>query len=567
MGSKKTFKMVENTFPTGYTNNIVMATISSFAQEQQEDLAQKKAKEHNLPYLDMKTATLNIEALRVMPEVRARQAHALVFDKKTREFSIASPRPDSPEVQDLVKEIKKFGTVHIYVVSEQGFEQFLQNYQFIPATREAIVGSVTIGDKYVQTCSDQQDIKTFLESHFTSEFDTSEMLVWILAYGLASNASDLHIEPTPNAVTLRYRIDGVLYPIANLPKNLENKIIDRVKLLSKINLNIKNIPQDGRFSIRRGAYEMEMRVSTIPGPDGENIVMRFLNPNTIGLGLEELGLREYDKKIIEQELKKPNGLILAVGPTGSGKTTTLYACLKKVSTKENKAITLEDPIEYKLSGVEQTQINAKEGYTFASGLRAILRQDPDIIYVGEIRDQETAEIAMHASLTGHLVFSTLHTNDASGTIPRLLDFKIKPEIIASALNLIIAQRLVRKLCQECAQEIPFEKPLKTVIANILKTQAPYIENLDTLVQTQTIKQARGCDACGNKGYKGRIGVFELIHVNDTMQECIHASPDELKIKDLSRSQGTISLMADALIKVLQGLTDIAEVEKAVGPVE
>ena len=367
---------------------------------------------------------------------------------------------------------------------------------------------------------------------------------------------------------MRYRVDGILYPVAETPITIHRKINDRIKLISRINLNIREVPQDGRFSIKLEKYDMEVRVSTIPGPDGENIVLRFLNPNVIDLQLEDLGMRPEDEEVLRRELKRPNGLILNTGPTGSGKTTTLYACLKRASTTENKVITIEDPIEYHLKGIEQTQIDTKAGYTFASGLRAILRQDPDIILVGEIRDQETAEIAMHASLTGHLVFSTLHTNNAAGAIPRLLDFSIKSEVISATLNLIIAQRLVRKLCPFCSLEVKLEPKLKEKMAQILKNEAQKITDWEKLLAPGKMKKAnpQSCKKCSHKGYQGRVGVFEMIVVNDEMQTLIHKNPDEIAVKNLALSSGTVSLVADAILKILDGTTDLEEVEKMVGPI-
>ena len=540
--------------------------LSRLDELRQEDAAQKLADKLKLEYIDLKNAPLNVEAIRIIPEVRARQVKAMIFDHRAHEFSVVAVNPDMQETKDLIKEVSKFGTAKVYVASAIGLERFLDNYQFVPKKRQEIVGSMTVSDKYVTTCKESPDPTKLLESYFTSDFDTSEMLLWIIAYALASDASDLHVEPKQEKTVLRYRIDGVLYPIATMNQEYSRKITDRIKLTSKISLNIKNVPQDGRFSIKRDAYEMEVRVSTIPGPEGENIVMRFLNPNTIGMALEDLGFRAQDRDVVEREIKKPNGLVLETGPTGSGKTTTLYACLKHVASKENKVITLEDPIEYRIEGIEQTQTDSKSGYTFAGGLRAILRQDPDVILVGEIRDQETAEIAMHASLTGHLVFSTLHTNDASGTIPRLLDFKIRPEIIASALNLIIAQRLVRKLCQYCSEPVPVEGKLLKRMYEILNLDAAQTPELPELLKTTTMKIAKGCDKCGGKGYKGRIGVFELIQVNEPMQELIHTNPDELKIKELARKNGTVTLQAEGVMKILLGMTDLIEVEKVVGPI-
>lgn len=539
--------------------------LSHLEEARAEDLAQKKADKLGLKYLPMKSLAINTDALKIIPFQKAKNIKALVFDKRIREFDLAAVDPETKEVKDLIKEIKKFGKVNVFVVSQISFDKYVENYQLIPKARGSITGSILLTEKTVQTVGEQKDVKQFLEHYFSEDFDVSEIIAWIIGYAMFSDASDLHIEPKQDKILLRYRIDGILYPIAEMPTIVGRKINDRFKLISAISLNIKNVPQDGRYTIKFENTSIEVRVSTIPGPEGENIVMRFLNPKTIGLELEDLGLREQDKEILNHEIKKPNGLVIVTGPTGSGKTTTLYACLKRVATQENKVITLEDPIEYRIPTIEQTQVESKEGYTFASGLRAILRQDPDVILVGEIRDQETAEIAMHASLTGHLVFSTIHTNDASGTIPRLLEFKVKPEIISAAMTLIIAQRLVRRLCPECRKELKMDSGLKTKIQSFLKAEAAKVTNLEELLKKDAIYEPVGCPACAGKGYKGRIAVFELILVNDEMQNLIHTDPNEISIRNLAKKNGSLSLMADGMIKVLNGVTDLAELEKVVGP--
>ena len=532
-----------------------------------EDEAQDLAFKLSLPYLDLETINLNLEALKIIPEAQAKKIQTVVFDQKPGEYYLATVNPEREEVKKLIKEIKKFGETKIFVVSLPKFEKFLENYRFLNIDKSRIIGEISLSDKYLEEIKKQQDVKSFIESFFSQKFDVTEMIYWIIAYALAYEASDLHLEPHEKQADLRYRIDGVLYKIAEIPIDYYFKITDRLKLISGVNLNVRDVPQDGRFKIKTQLAQIEVRFSTIPSQIGENLVLRFLNPKTISLKLENLGLKEQDILVIENELKKPNGLILVTGPTGSGKTTTLYAFLKKVANPENKVITIEDPIEYQLPIIEQTQINDQSGYTFANGLRAILRQDPDIILVGEIRDEETAQIAMHASLTGHLVFSTLHTNNAPGAVPRLLDFKIEPEIIASALNLIIAQRLVRKLCPNCAQEIEIPLEIQEKIKNTLVSNAPSLKNLDKYLKITKYKKPVGCQECNFTGYKGRVGVFEVLKVDDQMQNLINSSPDEIKIKKLALENGMTTMLADGLIKVLEGITDLEELERMVGPLE
>jgi type II secretory ATPase GspE/PulE/Tfp pilus assembly ATPase PilB-like protein len=336
-------------------------------------------------------------------------------------------------------------------------------------------------------------------------------------------------------------------------------LLSRIKLLSGLKLNIKKDSQDGRFSVRIGSNDIEIRTSILPGAYNESIVMRLLNPKTISIPMEELGIPKKLLSIIESEIKKPNGMLLTTGPTGSGKTTTLYAFLKKVHSPEVKIITIEDPIEYHLQGIVQTQVNDK-GYTFLEGLRSALRQDPDIIMVGEIRDSETASIAVNSSLTGHLVFSTLHTNSAAGSFPRLIDLGINPKIMSSSINIALAQRLLRKLCQFCKKEIVLEGETKKKIDEILnsivdKTEIPKI--------TDKVCVAVGCEKCNNTGYKGRIGIYEGIKLNPSINEAINNNSSEDEIAKVALSEGILTMTQDGAIKILNGITTIEELERVI----
>lgn len=340
---------------------------------------------------------------------------------------------------------------------------------------------------------------------------------------------------------------------------------NRVKLLSEMKLNIEDAPQDGRFSIKIASGEVEIRSSILPGPNGENIVLRVLNPKVISLRLEELGLEPFQSEIVASELEKPNGMILVTGPTGSGKTTTLYAFLKKTIEEPGlKVITIEDPIEYHLAGVEQTQVEPAKGYNFANGLKSILRQDPDIILVGEMRDLETVETALHAALTGHLVFSTLHTNDAAGTIPRLIDMGAKTPIIAPAINVALAQRLVRKVCREC---VKIEKAnLKEVafIKRVLEKMPEVYLKRPAVVSGLGVARVRGCSACNETGYKGRIGVFEIFQIDDEMERLVLGGPAEVDVKGLVRKKGMITMLEAGVLKVLAHLTTLEELQRVIG---
>ena len=389
----------------------------------------------------------------------------------------------------------------------------------------------------------------------------SKIVEIVLAGSVALNASDIHLEPEESGVRLRYRLDGVLLDVLHLDEDTYNLILSRIKLVSEMKLNIKEKAQDGRFSIKLADKNIEIRSSVLPGPNGESIVLRVLNPDAIAVELESLGIHPKLLTILRKEISKPNGLVLTTGPTGSGKTTTLYAFLKKVYTPGIKVITIENPIEYHMSGIVQTQTDTKEGYTFAEGLRSALRQDPDVIMVGEIRDEETAEVAINAALTGHLVLSTLHTNNAAGSFPRLLDLGINPKVISSALNISIAQRLVRKLCEECKKEIPLSGDHKDLVDKVLKNikDPTYIEN----VQREKVWTSVGCEKCGGLGFKGRIGIYEAILTTDEIEKVVTTNPSERDIRVAAESQGLLTILEDGVLKALEGITTLEELGRVV----
>jgi type II secretory ATPase GspE/PulE/Tfp pilus assembly ATPase PilB-like protein len=370
-------------------------------------------------------------------------------------------------------------------------------------------------------------------------------------------ASDLHLEPKKEFAQLRLRLDGILYEVINFDLKVYKLLLSRLKLMAGLKLNIIDKPQDGRLSIIVDR-EIEVRVSSLPSEYGETIVMRLLDPKSL-LDLEGLGLRKDLLEILEKEIRKPNGMIIVTGPTGSGKTTTLYAILRKIKNPEIKIITLEDPIEYKLEGIVQTQVNPKKGYDFANGLRAIVRQDPDVILVGEIRDLETASIALQAALTGHLVLSTLHTNDAAGTVARLIALGEKPVNIAPALNLAIAQRLVRKVCQNCKKmEAPTEKEREKIekAFEMIGKKAPPFDK---------IPKAVGCKECNFTGYKGRVGIYEFFLVDEEMESFILKAPPISEMRKKAIEKGMVPMYQDGLLKVLERITTIEEVERVAEP--
>ncbi len=382
-----------------------------------------------------------------------------------------------------------------------------------------------------------------------------------MAGALSTQSSDIHWEPEEDYVRLRYRLDGVLIDVLNIDPRTYRLILSRIKLLSNLKLNIDKKAQDGRFSIKTGEIEIEVRTSVIPGAYGESIVLRVLDPRSISVPLEKLGIYPRLLDVLLYEISKPNGLILNTGPTGSGKTTTLYAFLKKIHSPGIKIITIENPIEYHLPGIVQTQVDVKKGYTFLEGLRSALRQDPDVIMVGEIRDTETAEIAINASLTGHLVFSTLHTNNAAGSFPRLIDLDINQKVLTSAINIAMAQRLVRKLCPDCKKGMILEGKKKDLVEKILQDikDRSYLEGL----QTKAIWEVGGCKNCNFSGYKGRTGIYEAVRADEEIEKTVQQNPSEREIWRAAAHQNILNMQQDGIIKALQGITSIDELQRVV----
>ncbi len=533
------------------------------AEESTKILSQK----YGVPYLDLGLFPIEIDTINLVTEEMARRGELAVFQATGARLKIAVRNPAKQETVSALKALTdKHYTYELFLASRYGLEHVWRFYQKVPERYSQSAATIEVSGErlglFQKEINSVSEVKAKIEAVFSAR--TSEALEIILAGGLATDASDIHIEPQEDGARLRFRLDGVLYDVTSLPKRFYQLLLSRIKLVSELKLNIRDRAQDGRFTIHLADSAIEVRVSTLPGPDGENTVMRLLNPKSIWITFAQLGMQPWVQAAMEVELKKPNGLILTTGPTGSGKTTTLYTFLRTVYSPGVKLITIEDPIEYHLPGVEQTQVDHEKGYDFANGLRAIVRQDPDVILVGEIRDLETAEVAMHASLTGHLVFSTLHTNDAAGTIPRLLDLGVKPSIIAPAINVAMGQRLVRRLCTSCREAVPLDSGLKKKIMGELAAFPPGIPIPEPTAWTLFAAHKAGCAACSSTGYRSRIGVYEIILINDEMEALILKSAPESEIRKEAIRQGQITMRQDGTLKVLAGLTDFAEVERIVG---
>lgn len=393
--------------------------------------------------------------------------------------------------------------------------------------------------------------------------DISKAIETILIAAVQNKASDIHFEPEKEFYTLRLRLDGVLHTFAKLPVEKIRAFESRLKIMSGLKLNIDNIPQDGRFSFNAGGREIDVRVSMLPSNYGYSIVMRLLGTGDVALNLDTLGFTGEAQKRVLSAIKKPQGMILNTGPTGSGKTTTLYTFLSELNDGERKIITLEDPIEYKLSGVSQTQINKQGGYTFASGLKSILRQDPDVVMVGEIRDSETSSIAVQASLTGHQVLSTIHTNDAAGAIPRLMEMKVKGFLLADSLSAVIGQRLVRKVCPHCQKPYdPTDEEKQMIVEQFEKVP---ISSRHLIPEKYNFVEGQGCEHCNGLGYKGRVGVYEVMTITDGLRALLTTeNPSLLDVRKVASQEGMVTMFQDGLIKAAQGITSLSEVLRNVG---
>lgn len=558
--------MIEPQRPSNLQTKLTM-----LRREGEERSARRLADDTGIPYVDLSKIPVSMDALKLIPESVARDAKVAAIEIKLRKVALAAADPRLPAAQKIIKDLeeKKY-EVRIFVASLSGLAGVWHFYKFVKAEAEEITGKVKIEKKRLEELSARLANFSAVKSEIARlDFTKTSPLLLIeilLAGALGLKASDIHFEAGEKNVRVRFRVDGILHDVfENLPLANYEMLISRIKLLAGMKINVKGESQDGRFTIGLGEKEIEIRASIIPSEFGETAVMRILDPDVIAIDLGGLGIREDDLIIVNRQLDKPNGLILNTGPTGSGKTTTLYAFLRKVNSPEVKIITLEDPIEYRVQGIEQTQVNSEAGYTFANGLRAVVRQDPDVILVGEIRDLETADIALQASLTGHLVLSTLHTNDAIGAVPRLVNLGVKAVSIGPALNLIIAQRLVRRLCPGC-------KKKKNMDSGVTAKLHKFLEKLPARVDRKPYKnleiyESVGCAKCNNLGYKGRIGIYEFLEGGLDLEEVILKESSEIAFKKFADSQGMVTMQEDGILKTLRGFTSFEEVESVTGKIE
>lgn len=529
----------------------------------EESEAQIGAQGVGLPYINLFGFPVELGALKLVPRDAATKAETAPFIVSNKQVRLASSNPANPGYKQLIAGLTKQGyRVKSYYVSRSSLDHILGFYDNLikdvaPRTTEVQISEQDLA-KFQESVTSLKEIQAR-----AGAASVTEMIDLLSAAALQLEATDIHLEPTAQMLRVRYRLDGILHDAAELPLTTHKPLINRIKLLSKLKLNVSAVSQDGRFTIQTKERPIDVRVSILPSQYGEAVVMRLLGVGAVLLKVSDLGLRDQAAAIIETELKKPNGMILTTGPTGSGKTTTLYSFVHTLNSPGLKIITLEDPIEYRLQGIEQTQVDDGKGYTFSRGLRAILRQDPDVLLVGEIRDLETAETAVSAALTGHIVFSTLHTNDAAGALPRLIDMGVRPFVLAPAINAVIAQRLVRKVCKECFTTY---KPSETDLQYIQAVLGPALfakaqkEHAD---KGFTLAMPKGCKACNGLGYKGRTGVFEVFRIDDAMEKLILSAASVAEIRETAIAQGMTLMKQDGVVKALDHITTLEEVERSV----
>jgi type IV pilus assembly protein PilB len=539
-------------------------TVNELHEKEEEELARILSQKYGISYIDLSKVSISPDVLQAVPEEKARGALLAPFRKKGETLHVAVHSPNKEETRYAVSELERQDfRVILYMASTASLERawkLYKNKNFVAEKSGIIEVSNDEIEKITKKINNLDSLKEYIENIVEEggRESTSRILEVVFGGALATHSSDVHIEPEEGSVRLRLRLDGILQDIYFFDESVYRLLLSRIKLVSGLKLNVRDQAQDGRFTFTIQGRQIGVRTSVIPGSYGESIVMRLLDPKMISVPLAELGINERLFKIINREIEKPNGLILNTGPTGSGKTTSLYACLNKIYSPQMKIITIENPIEYHLEGIVQTQVDNKRGYTFLEGLRSALRQDPDVIMIGEIRDLETARTAINSALTGHLVLSTLHTNNAAGTIPRLIDLGVNSKIISSALTLSLAQRLVRKLCNSCKEEDRQNENEASIIERILSGIV-----VDPPKNNGKIWRSKGCKACNNTGYKGRAPVMEGINMDKKIENVIQNNPSEREIIAAAKEQGILTMSQDGVLKVLDGITTLTEVQRVV----
>lgn len=537
--------------------------ISRMRHQSEEEQAAAFAQAIGIPYIDTNLFPVGTEDIKALTEEEARRFGVAVIRKAGKKITLISMDPTQPATLAFIQSLKdeRGWNVKVFVASKYNVEKTWEKYKqvvFVDVLEQLSVSVSAEGvEKFEKELEDLKNLKQRI-----TELSTTQIMSIIMAGAYKLGASDVHMEPQEDLLRLRYRIDGVLHDVVELPLSVFKSLITRIKMMSGMKINLRDIAQDGKFEIHIAEKEIDVRASIIPGNYGESAVMRLLDPASLQTDFENLGLRGRAYEIIRKEMEAPNGMLLTTGPTGSGKTTTLYSIINRLNNPETKIITIEDPIEYRVKGISQTQVEKDRGYTFAAGLRSIVRQDPDVILVGEIRDDETADIAVNSALTGHLVLSTLHTNDAIGAIPRFLELGVKPSLLPASINAIIGQRLVRRLC-DCKEEyVPAKESLESInkVLSIISPKA----KVEIPKEITKLYRPKGCPKCNNLGYKGRVGIFEVLTIDSPMEKLVLEMAGKSELMVAALESGMITMMQDGILKAVEGITSIDEVKRTVG---
>jgi len=518
-----------------------------------------KSENLKIPLKEVVASEIPLKILELIPEESARYYKIVPLAKRDNLLEVGMVSPEDLKAQEALKFLARQGkfSYQVFLITLTSFNNLLKQYRTLK--REVSRALEELETELREEKTGVRPMKAAEFERLAEEAPIIKVVAVILRHAVEGGASDVHIEPTKEKSRIRFRVDGILYSSIFLPLSVHPAVVARIKILSNLKIDETRIPQDGRFSTRLDGKDIDFRVSTFPTSLGEKVAIRVLDPTEGLKSFEELGLERRNFEVVKAATKKPYGLILATGPTGSGKTTTLYTILNLLNKEGVNIVTLEDPIEYFIGGVNQSQIRPEIGYNFSQGLRQIVRQDPDIIMVGEIRDEETAALAINAALTGHIVLSTLHTNNAAGVIPRLIDMEVKPFLIPPALSIAIAQRLVAKLCPYCKKEVKPKKEIKDLILREVESLPQIIKNKVKISSPLMIYEAQGCKKCNFRGFAGRIGVFEVLSMTDELSRIILKTPEEQKIIQEASRQGMITMKQDGILKVLDGITTIEEV--------
>lgn len=537
-----------------------MGTVKLKEKEQDAD---RFARSIGYPHIDLERFPVNQMALRQITKEEAERLKAVCFFATQDEVRIGALDPRADGVQELLFQAQE--RIHangaLYVISQKSLEKILRLYDILPVVK-AVTKDVEIRENDLEKV--QADVSDFRKlQELIDKRTTTDIVTFLLGAALKLGASDMHVEAEEKGIIVRLRLDGILHDAATLPVESFKKLLARIKLMSSLKINITASPQDGRFTIKLKDGDVDVRVSTLPTVFGESIVMRFLRQTEGALSLDKIGLYGDAYEKLKREIERPNGMIITTGPTGSGKTTTMYAILQILNEPGVKIITLEDPVEYRMKGVNQSQIDRSKDYTFAKGLRSMLRQDPDIAMVGEIRDLETADIAIQAALTGHLIFSTIHTNSAAGAIPRFLSMGVKPFLLAPALNCVIGQRLVRRLCEACKKPAKLSADHAKRVEDILRS-LPSAQKEAIAKKSLAFYTAGGCGECHGIGYRGRVGIYEILLMSQAMEQVILTGQvSEFDIEKLAVDAGMVSMVQDGILKAFDGVTSVEEVFRVI----